>query len=271
MKLGILHPGAMGAVLGAAAAAPVYWVRAGRSAATEQRAAGAGLSAVDSLADLVAAVDVVVSVCPPQAAFQVAEGVSAAGFDGIYVDANAIAPQTAARVGSMFPRYVDGGIIGPPPRQAGTTRLYLCGPAAETVASVWEGSPLEARVIEGDATAASALKMAYAGWTKGSTALLFAMRAYAAAAGVGEELAAEWELSIPGLVTRLERSAARSGPKAWRFAGEMGEIADSLAAADLPPGFHEAAGEVFRRLAGLKGKDSPAVAEVLRLLGGEST
>lgn len=266
MKLGILHPGAMGAALAAAASVPTYWASEDRSSETRQRAVGAGMQDIGSIGGLVARVDVVVSVCPPHSAVEVATAVAAAGFGGVYLDANAVSPATATQIALMFPRFVDGGIIGPPPHQVGTTRLYLAGSEAAAVAEIWEGSALEARVLTGDIGSASALKMAYAGWTKGSTALLFAMRAYAEATGVGEELLAEWELSIPDLPTRLERSATRSGPKAWRFADEMGEIAESLGVSDIPAGFHEAAREVYRRLASLKGEDSPTVDELLSLL-----
>lgn len=266
MKLGILHPGSMGAALAAAASVPSYWASEGRSAETRQRAAAAELTDLESIDALVSGVDVMVSVCPPHAAVEVAAAVSDAGFAGVYVDANAVSPTTAIQIGSMFSRFVDGGIIGPPPHRPGTTRLYLAGSGAAQVADIWGGSPLDARVLAGDTGAASALKMAYAGWTKGSTALLFAMRAYAEAAGVREELLSEWELSIPELPTRLEQSAARAGPKAWRFADEMGEIAESLAARGLPPGFHEAAEEVYRRLASLKGVDAPTVEDALSLL-----
>jgi len=117
------------------------------------------------------------------------------------------------------------------------------------VAALFAGTNLEARVLSGESGAASALKAAYAGWTKGSAALLLTMRELARAEGVEDALLEEWRLSIPELeehVAGAERSARRKG---WRWVGEMEEIAQSMAAHDLPTGFHKAAAEVFRRAA----------------------
>ena len=171
------------------------------------------------------------------------------GFTGIYVDANAIAPDTARAVAKLQPQFVDGGIVGPPPNRPGTTRLYLSGGEAEHVAALFADTNVDARVISAEPGAASALKAAYAGWTKGSAALLLTVRELARAEGVEDALLEEWRLSIPELEERLagaERSARRKG---WRWIGEMEEIARSMSAQDLPTGFHEAAAEVFRRTA----------------------
>ena len=142
---------------------------------------------------------------------------------------------------------MDGGIVGPPPREPGKTRLYLSGAEAEAVASLFDGTAADARVVSTAPGDASALKMAYAAWTKGSSALLLAARAYARAEGVEDALVGEWLLSQPELDAR-SRTAARSAlGKGWRWAGEMEEIAASLASAGLPAGFHEAAADVYRR------------------------
>ena len=139
--------------------------------------------------------------------------VAAERFRGLYVDANAVAPATARAageiVGAAGAELVDGGIIGPPPREAGTTRLYLAGPRAGEVASLFKGTALEAIVMPGDVGTASALKMAYAAWTKGSSALLLAVRALAIREGVDGALRAEWERSQPGLDARSESAARR--------------------------------------------------------------
>ena len=172
---------------------------------------------------------------------------TASGFGGIYVDANAVAPETARTIAGLHERFVDGGIVGPPPDRPGTTRLYLSGGEADEVAALFAGTNVDARVISGEPGAASALKAAYAGWTKGSAALLLTARELARAEGVEDALLAEWRLSLPELEQRLagaERSARRKG---WRWIGEMEEIARSMAAQDLPTGFHEAAAEVFRK------------------------
>ena len=140
----------------------------------------------------------------------------------------------------------DGGGAGrrrhhrPAASRAGTTRLYLAGPRAGEIASLFKGSALETVEMPGDVGTASALKMAYAAWTKGSSALLIAVRALAIREGVDGALRAEWERSQPGLGGRSESAVAANAKKAWRFVGEMEEIAATFAAAGLPAGFHEA-------------------------------
>jgi 3-hydroxyisobutyrate dehydrogenase-like beta-hydroxyacid dehydrogenase len=106
--------------------------------------------------------------------------------------------------------------------------------------------------LTGAASSASALKMAYAAYTKGSSALLLAVNALAEAAGVRDALVQEWEISQPGLAKRSERTAAGTSRKAWRFVGEMQEIARTFAAAGLPDDFHLGAAELYRRMAELK-------------------
>src|SRR5262249_23257181 len=201
----------------------------------------------------------------------VARQVAGLGFRGSYVDANAIAPATAREVGGVITgagaRFVDGGIIGPPPRRPGSTRLYLSGDGAVGVARLFAASRLEAIPPAGPATAASALKMAYAAWTKGSHALLMAVRALALHEGVDAALLAEWGRSIPDLPQRSEQAVAANAAKAWRFVGEMEEIARTSGAPGLPGGFPQAAGEVYRRLAGWKDTPTaPSVAEVAKAL-----
>jgi 3-hydroxyisobutyrate dehydrogenase-like beta-hydroxyacid dehydrogenase len=248
--VGVLHPGEMGAAVGAALcgrSVSVLWASAGRSAATAEGAEAAGLEDVGDVGELRRRCDILLSICPPHAALEVADAAHA--FQGIYVDANAISPELARAVAGLQPRLVDGGIVGPPPTEPGTTRLYLSGREAPEVAAVFAGTHVDARVISEEAGAASALKAAYAGWTKGSAALLLTVRELARAEGVEDALLEEWRLSIPELEERLagaERSARRKG---WRWIGEMEEIAHSMAAQDLPTGFHEAAAEVFRRAA----------------------
>jgi 3-hydroxyisobutyrate dehydrogenase-like beta-hydroxyacid dehydrogenase len=280
--VGILHPGQMGATVGAslrASGVRVGWASSGRSASTRQRAAAAGLEDWQTLERVAEQADVVVSVCPPDAAADLAAAVAASGFQGIFVDANAVSVETAggiaATVEAAGARFVDGGIIGPPAHEPGTTRLYLSGADAEAVAAVFGAGeagargPLEAVVIGERPGAASALKMCYAAWTKGSAALLIAVRALAAAEDVDHWLLHEWALSQPGLEQRSEAAARKNAFKAWRFAGEMREIAGTFAAAELPGGFHEAAAEVYERLAGFKDVDPPpelavVVEELLR-------
>jgi hypothetical protein len=149
-------------------------------------------------------------------------------------------------VAACVARYVDGGIVGPPPRRAGTTRLYLSGPGAAAVVALLDGTPIEAIDLGADPTAASAIKMAYAAWTKGSAALLLATRELAQRLGIADALAAENARSQPGLDERWEAARASAQAKGWRWIGEMEEIARAFADAGLPPGFHQAAADVYR-------------------------
>lgn len=238
----------MGAALGAALreqGEPVLWASSGRSAATAERARNAGFEDVGEVDDLVRQSDVVFAVCPPAAAVDV--GRSARAFGGIYVDANAVSPATARTIASLTARYVDGGIVGPPPRERGTTRLYLSGPEAQQVADLFAGTTVEPRVVSGDIAAASTVKMTYAAWTKGTAALLLAIRAVARAEGIEETLLEEWQMSLPELPQQSTRAARSAVTKGWRWVGEMEEIADTFAQGGLPDGFHRAAAEIYRR------------------------
>ena len=273
MTIGLLHPGEMGSVVGAAVragGARVLWSSAGRGSSTRTRALGAGLVDAGTLEAVVGASDLILSVCPPHAAVDVAREVADLGFGGTFVDANAVSPATAREVGTIIEKtgatFVDGGIIGPPPQARGSTRLYLSGDRAPVVAALFDGSPLEAIVVKGGPGAASALKMAYAGWTKGSAALLLAVRALAAAEGVDAALLHEWSLSQPDLPARSEGAAKGNSRKAWRFVGEMEEIAATFTSAGLPDGFHQAAAEIYRRMAGYKDMAPPPVDELVRAL-----
>jgi len=251
--VGLLHPGEMGAAVGAVLVEQghrVVWASAGRSAKSRGRAQEAGLEDAGSVGRLVQLSDVIISVCPPHAALEVARSV--AGFEGVFVDANAVAPGTARKLSEVVEEgggeFVDGGIVGPPPQTAGTTRLYLSGSTAPGVLDLFAGSALEARVVSDEVGAASAVKMAYAAWTKGTAALLIAIRELARAARVEPVLLEEWRTSLPELIERSERADRSVQAKGWRWVGEMEEIAATFSAAGLPAGFHQAAAEVFRTL-----------------------
>lgn len=262
--VGLLHPGDMGSMVGACAVAAgsrVRWASAGRSAGTRQRAAAAGLEDAGSLDALVAGSEVIISVCPPAAALDLAREVAARRFTGLFVDANAIAPATAREIGAVVEgagaSFVDGGLIGPPPRAAGSTRLYLSGREAKRAVALFESSALEAIAVNDSPGAASALKMVYAAHTKGSSALLIAIRALASCEGVDDALLAEWRRSQPDLPKRSESAARDNARKAWRFVGEMEEIAATFEAAGLPGGFHQAAAVIYQRLADYKDATTP--------------
>jgi len=239
--VGLLHPGEMGAAVGAVLRGQgvrVVWASEGRSEETRARAEAAGLEDAGSVVE-VARSDVVFSICPPHAALEVARS---AEFAGVCVDANAVSPATAREVAEAVGEFVDGGIVGSPPREPGTTRLYLSGDRASEVAELFAGSALDARVVSN----ASAVKMAYAAWTKGTAAMLLAIRELARREGVEDTLLAEWDLSVPELRERYERARRSAEAKGWRWVGEMEEIAATFEADGLPGGFHRAAAEVYR-------------------------
>jgi 3-hydroxyisobutyrate dehydrogenase-like beta-hydroxyacid dehydrogenase len=249
--IGMVHPGEMGAAVGAALRERghrVLWASHGRSAETAARAAASDLEDVGSLDALASECAVVLSVCPPHAALDVAR--SFPRFGGIYVDANAVSPATArdieAAVVGRGARFVDGGLVGPPPAAPGTTRLYLSGPDAGAVAAPFADAAVEARVVSDRVGAASAVKMAYAAWTKGSAALLLAIDRLARREDVADVLADEWRRSQPEVPARTTTAERQAASKGWRWAGEMDEIAATFAAAGLPDGFHRAAAEVYR-------------------------
>jgi len=260
--VGLLHPGEMGAAVGGCLVSvghEVLWDPAGRSRASTGRALAAELTGV-TFDRLIARSSVILSICPPHAALDVARQVASAGYTGLYVDANAVSVATAEQVCGVVTAagasYVDGGIIGMPPEVAGHTRLYLSGPHAAEIRPLFSRSRLDARVVEGQLYGASSVKMAYAAWTKGSAALLLAARALARASGVERTLLTEWSLSQKALGEQSERSASAAAAKGWRWVAEMEEIAASMAAAGLPAGFHEAAADVYDRAARA---DAPAV------------
>jgi 3-hydroxyisobutyrate dehydrogenase-like beta-hydroxyacid dehydrogenase len=253
MTIALLHPGEMGAAVGAClvlGGTRVVWASEYRSPATRNRANDAGLEDLGSLDCALAASDAVLSICVPSGAIDLAREVAARNFRGICIDANAISPAHSREIGCLIEktgaRFVDGGIIGLPPTPTRITRLYMCGPDAPAIAAFFAGSQTEARVIDGPIGAASALKICYAAWSKGETALLGIIRALARHEGVDETLIKEWRDSMPGIAEQSEHIVQRAR-KAWRWAGEMEEIAASFDAANLPSGFLANA-EIYRRL-----------------------
>jgi 3-hydroxyisobutyrate dehydrogenase-like beta-hydroxyacid dehydrogenase len=273
-KLGILHPGNMGISLAASAqkgGCEVYWASEGRSPRTRERAERFSLHDAGTLAELCKACSLIISVCPPHAAEDVAEQVLDRGFAGLYLDANAISPMRVMRISEKMTMagvaFVDGGIVGGPAWEPGQTWLYLSGEQAQAVADCFSAGPLETTAIGEEIGKASALKMCYAAWTKGSTALLCAILATAEALGVWEELQRQWARDWPGFDEQAVGRVRRVTSKAWRFAGEMEEISATFEEAGLPAGFHAAAAELYRRIAHLKdAAETPALEDVLASL-----
>lgn len=273
-SIGILHPGEMGISLAAAAqhsGMQVCWASHGRSAATKTRAVQQGLTDLETLQQVCNNCDVIISICPPHAAEALANEVVACRYQGLYLDANAISPERARRIADIMSaagiHFIDGGIIGPPAWKPGTTWLFLSGADAHQIVGCFASSPLSPRVIGDMPGKASALKMVYAARTKGTTALIAAVFAAAERLGVRNELEAQWNLMDHGSVARLSQNIAAAVPKAWRWGGEMAEIAATLEGAGLPADFHRGAQEIYKRLAHFKDRvPPPALSEVLEAL-----
>ena len=273
-QLGVLHPGEMGGSIAAAAIHNhhnVFWVSAGRSQETRFRAENNNLSDAITLGELCERSGIIFSVCPPHAAEGLAAAVVEMKFKGTYVDANAISPQRATRIGNMVESagisFVDGGIIGGPAWAPHGTWLYLSGKEANHIAVLFSGSLLETKIIGTEIGKASALKMCYAAYSKGSTALLSASLAAAEVYGVQDELNRQWEMDFVGFSEQAASRVARVIKKAWRFEGEMNEIADTFHEAGLPDGFHKAAAEIYNRMLKFKNAEQlPALNDILKVL-----
>jgi len=279
-KIGILYPGQMGISLAASArnsGHEVYWASEGRSHETRKRAESQKLIEIKTLDELCITCSVLVSVCPPYAAEDLVDDVVACSFKGLYLDANAISPQKALRMANKMKdkgvTFVDGGIIGGPAWKAGETWLYLSGIAADRVAACFSSGPLETEVIGDKIGSASTLKMCFAAYTKGSTALLCGILAAAERLGVRAELERQWNRDGSDFAAQTQQRVQRVTSKAWRFAGEMEEIAATLEFAGVPGDFHNAAAEIYRRIAHFKGyAELPTLEEVLvTLLEGSQT
>ncbi|GAA2484140.1 NAD(P)-dependent oxidoreductase [Streptomyces thermolineatus] len=273
----LLHPGAMGSAVAAQAVAAghqVLWVPEGRGEATHRRAKEVGATACDSLAEALEQSEIVLSICPPQAAEDVAATVADLTFDGVYVDANAISPQRARRIAEEIrpgATVLDGAIFGPPPGSWRTARLYLAGDvlAVERVEPLFKDTALQVRRTGREIGSASALKMAFASYQKAARTLAGVAHALADAHGVGDQLTAEAEVMASNILSDpdyLPSVAAR----AWRWAPEMGDIADTLRATGLPADMAEAAAAVMARWEDDKDRYDLDLADVLAHLRGRS-
>jgi 3-hydroxyisobutyrate dehydrogenase-like beta-hydroxyacid dehydrogenase len=220
----------MGAVVGNAVGAEVVWASESRSTATAERAAS--FTDLGSVEELVRASDTILSICPPAIAEETAELVFAGGFEGTFVEANAISPERMRRIARLGPGIVDGSIIA-----ARGINLYLAGSGAQEVAALFTGSEVTAIPIGEQVGSASALKMAFGGWNKIGIALTSQAHAIAKAYGVDDRLEAE---GVPA--DRLERVADR----AWRWAPEMEEIADMCVELGLDDGIPRGAASFYR-------------------------
>lgn len=248
----VLHPGTMGAAITAELVAgghEALTATMGRSENTWLRAREAGAAACDSLAEALSRSAVVLSVCPPQAAEDVAAAVAAHGFEGVYVDVNAISPQRVRRIADETrpgSAVVDGAVFGQPPGEGRATRLYLAGAdsAVELVASLFTDSALRVCRVGDTLGSASALKMAFSSYQKAARTLVGVAHALADAHGVGDQLTAEAEVMISAILSDPEYLPSVAA-RAWRWAPEMEEVADTLRAADLPTDMAEATARVL--------------------------
>jgi len=275
LTLGILHPGEMGISLAASArnsGHEVLWASEGRSEKTRARTEDQGLKDVQTLQALCEKCPVIISVCPPHAAEETARQVLACNYRGIYVDANAISPEHTRHIGALMSEagidFVDGGIIGPPAWKTNTTWLYLSGHAGDQIPVFFREGPLETQFISRQVGDASALKICYAAYNKGSIALLCAVLAAAEQLGVRHHLQQHWDRQGSYLAGDKARSLIEGIiRKAWRFTGEMEEIASTFEQAGVTGEFHIAANHLYDQLMQYKGiKETPPLQEILEAL-----
>ena len=216
----------------------------GRSAASAARAEKAGAIPVSTDDELVAQAGFILSIVPPGDAVALAKrlapSIKRAARKPVYVDCNAVSPQTADKIGEVLKdtgcTYVDAGIVGPPPSATGRTIFYASGPGAKDFERL-AACGLTVRVLDGPNGAASAMKLSYAGITKGCTAICSAMMLGSTRGGTADALLQELSESQPMLLNWMRGFVSRMPPKAYRWVAEMEEIAqfqeDDPAARDM--------------------------------------
>ena len=281
--VGILSPGDMGHTVGERLrehGLRVIAHLADRSERTRQLAAKAGIEEATSYEALVQEADVVLCILVPAQANAAAQKVATAlrrtGADLLYADCNAIAPQTTKGIGEVITdaggRFVDASIIGPPPRKEGATRFYASGVHASELARL-NSYGLDVPVISDRIGDASAIKMCYAGLTKGLTALCMELVVAAEALGVREALFEEYRMSQEAMLKRMEGGLPGMPSKSRRWVGEMEEIAATMAGVGLTPKFHEGAADIYRFVGGTaladrtpEEPDAPTLEEMLAML-----
>ncbi len=257
--IAIAAPGAMGAAIGAVLAqhgAQVITPLSQRSAQSQQRAQQANIA--NCSAEAICKADIILSILPPESALswaqQMAPLLQAAAHKPLYVDCNAISPETLKQVAQVIEStgtpFADAAIIGLPPGEQNPTgpRFWFAGPHAGKLAQLSDYG-LRIRVMNAENGAASALKMAYAGINKGITLLTSAMLINASRVGAAEALREEMQESQQALLKRMEKAAPDMLPKAWRWAAEMDEIATLNQGELATDQLYRALGEICRQLA----------------------
>lgn len=252
--VGILHPGSMGTAVASCAATnatAVLWCEAGRSSASKARADQFELSPVDTMAELLDRSAIVISLCPPAAAEDLAHEVAGHRFAGVYVEANAISPERAQRIAALLEpaaTVVDGGVVGSPPVGGKTPTLYLSGPvtATERIEALFADTAVQTAVLGQEIGKASALKLAYASFQKTSRVLVALAVGMAREHGVDQELIEVASRRTDSYLSEPEY-VAKTAARAWRWGPELEEAADALAAAGLPPEMLRAASSTLAR------------------------
>jgi L-threonate 2-dehydrogenase len=281
IAVAVIAQGSMGAGVGKRlheSGAEVRTLLGGRSAKSAERARTAGMIPASDEKAMLEGADFFLAILPPSEvenlARQLAPVLSALPKKPIYVDCNAISPQTATRVAAIVEptgaKFVDGGIIGGPPRPGYSPAIYASGPAAGETAVLRDWG-IDWRVIDGPVGAASGLKMSYAGITKGTTAIAAAMLLGAARFGCGEALIAELSKSQPEMLERMRANIPRMYDKAYRWVGEMEEISDFLGANPPSSDMYAAIARLYEFLAAADVDPSPgpdnAIKTLDRILG----
>ncbi|MFF9090478.1 DUF1932 domain-containing protein [Streptomyces sp. NPDC014991] len=252
--VGILHPGSMGAAVAACAAtnaAEVLWCEAGRSTASVERATRFGLTPVAELAELMERSDIVISLCPPAFAEDLARDVAGRRFAGVYVEANAINPRRVQRIAALHEHgatVVDAGVVGSPPVGGKTPTLYLSGAVAATerIEALFAGTAVRTAVLGTEVGKASALKLAYASFQKTSRVLVALAIGMAREHGVDQELIKVASRRTDSYLAEPEY-VAKTAARAWRWGPELEEAADALEVAGLPPEMLRAAASTLAR------------------------
>ena len=279
--IGVIAQGMMGAGVGRRlheSGAEVRTLLTGRSAKSAERAQAAGMEPAADEHALLAGADFFLSILPPgeaeALARHLAPALKALDRKPVYVDCNAVSPQTAIRIGEIIAPtgvdFVDGGIIGGPPRPGYSPTIYASGPTASQTAVLRDWG-IDWRVIDGPVGAASALKMSYAGITKGTTAIASAMLLGAARFGCGEALIAELTESQPEMLARFREGIPRMYDKAYRWVAEMEEISDFLEQSPPSRDIYAAVARLYAYLAEAEAEKEPdpdnAVRTLDRVLG----
>jgi 3-hydroxyisobutyrate dehydrogenase-like beta-hydroxyacid dehydrogenase len=268
ITVAIMAQGTMGAGVGRRLnerGATVRTLLFGRSEASAGRARAAGMQPAADERQLLSGADYFLSILPPDQAeglaSRLAPALQSLPVKPIYVDCNAVSPQTAERIAAIVEptgaAFVDGGIIGGPPRDGYSPAIYSSGPAAERTKPI-AGYGIDWRIIDGPIGAASGLKMSYAGITKGTTAIAAAMLLGADRFGCAEALIAELQSSQPEMLGRMKKSIPGMYDKAYRWVGEMEEISDFLDANAPSSEMYRGIARLYEFLAAAEADNKPA-------------